>query len=74
VITLNAIQTKIDDSKESGDRVALYYWYGRLMNILLIFEPVDNDSFSDEDLPDFNRLATTKLSQGFDSPPTPYND
>jgi hypothetical protein len=52
----------------------LYYWYGRLFNILLVFEPIDNDNFSNSDLPDFNRLATTTLSQGFDSPPTPYND
>jgi hypothetical protein len=26
VITLNAIQTKIDDAKENSDRVALFYW------------------------------------------------
>jgi hypothetical protein len=73
VITLNAIQTKIDDAEENSDRVALFYWYGRLANILLIFEPVDTDSFNGEDLPDFNRLSA-KLNQGFDTPPTPYTD
>jgi hypothetical protein len=53
VITLNAIQTKIDDAKLDNDTVAMLYWYGRLTNILLIFDPVEVDTFEDEELPDF---------------------
>ena len=47
VITLNSIQKKIDDAKLANDTVALCYWYGRLFNILLVFDPIEVDDFED---------------------------
>ncbi len=67
VITINAIQTKIEDAKEDNDTVAVYYWYGRLANILLIFDPVQEDTFEEEEIPDFDMLLAP-LKQSFDYP------
>ena len=72
VITLNSIQKKIDDAKLANDTVALYYWYGRLMNILVVFDPIVMDEFEDEDAPSFNLLALNTINKlvfgrGFDS-------
>jgi hypothetical protein len=59
IITLNSIQAKIEDAKILNDFVASYYWYGRLVNILMIFEPVEVDTFEDEEIPDFDRLLAS---------------
>lgn len=62
VITLNAIQTKIETAQEQNDTVAECYWYGRLFNILLVFDPIDVDDFEDQDM-DFNLLMTASNFQ-----------
>ena len=74
VITLNSISKKIDDAKLANDTVASYYWYGRLFNILLVFEPIEVDTFEEgyEENSDDWLMLLKKLSQGFDSDePTP---
>lgn len=74
VITLNAIQTKIEDAKLANDTVATAYWYGRLANIMLVFEPIVVDEFEDKEMPDFNLLWAqvegfmTRVGQTFDNP------
>lgn len=46
-ITLNSIYKKISDAKAANDTVATYYWYGRLANILVIFNPLKEDNFEE---------------------------
>lgn len=53
VITVNSLMTKIEDAKEINDTVAVYYWYGRLANVMFIFDPVE-ETFEEEDIPAFD--------------------
>lgn len=57
VISLNAVYGKIKEAEEQieaavdGDdagNVALFYWYGRMFNLLLIFDPIEIDTLDDE--------------------------
>lgn len=52
------IQTKIQAARDSYDSVAVAYWYGRLANIGLIFEPIADDSYNFD-----NNVAPTRLTQ-----------
>ena len=43
------IQTKIQAANDSNDTVAVVYWYGRLVNMALIFEPIPEDTYNFDD-------------------------
>jgi len=40
---VNSIRKKIEVTADSGDDLAKYYWYGRLADIFMNFEPIDID-------------------------------
>lgn len=40
---MNSIRKKIEITADSGDDLAKYYWYGRLADIFMNFEPIDID-------------------------------
>jgi len=74
VITLNAIYAKIEDAQYAGDDVALAYWYGRLIRIMIDFEPIPEDGLEDHDMDDFDTPllragpeAYTKRKSSFNS-------
>ena len=43
VVTVNSIRNKLAEAVALDDRVAQMYWYGRLGDILINFEPIDMD-------------------------------
>ena len=45
VMTVNAIRLKLEKANEEvpPDRIAAFYWYGRLFDIAINFEPIDMD-------------------------------
>lgn len=54
VITINLVLGKVEDAKEVNDTVAKYYWYGRLANIMFVFDPQPEETFEEEDIPEFD--------------------
>lgn len=51
VITFNAIYEKINDAVEADDVIAQLYWYGRIANLFIDFEPIPVDDLElDDDL------------------------
>ena len=40
---MNSIRKKIEMTADSGDDLAKYYWYGRLIDIFMNFEPIEID-------------------------------
>lgn len=32
------------------------YWYGRLTNILVVFDPIEMDEYEEDDMPDFRLM------------------
>ena len=45
---------KIEDAKEANDTVAIHYWYGRLTNVMFVFDPQVEETFEEEDIPEFD--------------------
>jgi hypothetical protein len=43
VVTVNSIRKKIEMTADSGDDLAKFYWYGRLIDIFMNFEPIEID-------------------------------
>jgi hypothetical protein len=56
VVTVNSIRNKLAEATALSDRVAEMYWYGRLVDILVNFEPIDMemDLLDDESYDYFN--------------------
>ena len=52
VITFNALYEKIADATEAEDEIAMLYWYGRLFNLFVDFDPIPIDDL-DDDFPKF---------------------
>jgi len=54
-MTVNAIRLKLEkaNEEEPPDRIAAFYWYGRLFDIALNFEPIDMDDESLTQLDDW---------------------
>lgn len=46
VNTVTQIQDKISAAQLIGDTVQVKYWYGRLANVILVFDPIPDDSFA----------------------------
>lgn len=46
VSTITQIQDKITAAQEINDTIAVSFWYGRLSNIGLIFEPIPVDTYN----------------------------
>jgi len=40
----------MEDAKLNNDTVATYYWYGRLANVVVIFDPLKEDKFEERDV------------------------
>ena len=40
VLTINSIRMKLSDAADKNDKIAKYYWYGRIADIAINFEPI----------------------------------
>jgi len=52
VITFNALYEKIDEATQAEDEIAMLYWYGRLFNLFIDFDPIPIDDL-DDDFPEY---------------------
>ena len=54
MVTVNSIRNKLNEAVALDDRIAQMYWYGRLMDIFVNFEPIDmNMTLLDDEAYDY---------------------
>jgi hypothetical protein len=49
VITFQKLHDKIKEAEEAENAREMYYWYGRFWTLFINFEPIEEDTFEDEE-------------------------